>query len=206
MLTQAQINKAKRANSLHYVAPQGSYHLPGPKHGGLSNRSSHVAPRYVQPLSMDQKRRRQVSRGTRSGVPAKFKPSVYGQVDLNSGLSTVDWNGKQAGGSLTLNSSAAPRFQDFLQALQSEGYDPGNVLSYANRNIAGTNRRSLHSYGLAIDINPGSNGVSYGPQFNTDMPKNVGRLAKRYGLTWGGDWKGSKKDPMHFSFPAYGTM
>lgn len=54
---------------------------------------------------------------------------------------------------------------------------------------------SIHSYGLAIDINWDTNPVGK----RGDMPDYVVVLFKKYGWTWGGDWK-SPKDPMHFQY------
>lgn len=94
-------------------------------------------------------------------------------------------------------------FKPFLRALASEGYDINSLGGYANRNIAGTNTPSEHMYGKAIDINPSQNPVSYGSGVNTNLPKNIAALARKYGLVWGGSWHGSKKDPMHFSITGY---
>lgn len=121
-------------------------------------------------------------------------------INLGAGLRTVG----SPYGRITVNATAADNFVGFLRALHKTGYKVTSLGSYANRNIAGTNRRSLHSYGLAIDINPSQNPVAYGKVI-TNLPKGIGRLAAKYGLAWGGQWNGSKKDPMHFSVPAYGT-
>lgn len=112
-----------------------------------------------------------------------------------------------AGRSVQLNSSVAPRFVNLVGALQKKGYKIYSLGGYANRNIAGTSRRSLHSYGLALDINPSSNPVTYGGRgaVKTNLPPGVAALAAKYGLAWGGNWNGSKQDPMHFSVPAFGT-
>jgi len=111
------------------------------------------------------------------------------------------------GHSVQVNKTVADDFKRFLRALKKTGYDIDSIGGYANRNIAGTSTRSLHSYGLAIDINPSSNPVYYGSRrgMHENLPRGIGRLAKRYGITWGGNWHGSKKDPMHFSFPFFGT-
>jgi hypothetical protein len=129
----------------------------------------------------------------------------YGPVDPNAPQETVDWNGAAEGGSLTVNSTASKRFLDFMTELQKTGYQPQSVAGYNVRNIAGTNKKSLHSYGLAVDIDPGGNGVQYGDSFSSTLPSNVGEMAKKYGLEWGGAWNGPKKDPMHFSYPMFGT-
>lgn len=121
-------------------------------------------------------------------------------INLGAGLKTVG----TPYGRITVNATAADNFVSFLRALNRTGYKVTSLGSYANRNIAGTNTPSLHKYGLAIDINPAQNPVAYGKVI-TNLPSGVGRLAAKYGLAWGGQWNGSKKDPMHFSVPAYGT-
>ena len=108
------------------------------------------------------------------------------------------------GHSMLLNPSVGKRFVGFLNALQGTGYRVTSLGSYANRNIAGSSTKSLHAYGLAIDINPAQNPVTYG-HIVTNLPKGVGQLAAKYGLVWGGNWNGSKRDTMHFSVPAFGT-
>lgn len=115
-------------------------------------------------------------------------------------VTTVNWRGH----TLQLNPSAVDNFIGFLNALAATGYNIQTIGSHAVRNIAGTNTPSLHSYGIAIDINPSQNPVTYGAPV-TNLPKGVGRLAAKYGLAWGGTWNGSKKDTMHFSIPYGGT-
>lgn len=88
----------------------------------------------------------------------------------------------------------APQFQGFIKDLEAEGYPVHAVEGYANRNVAGTHDQSFHAQGAAIDINPGQNQVNG----KTDLPANVGALAAKWGLGWGGNWT-SKKDYMHFS-------
>jgi len=54
---------------------------------------------------------------------------------------------------------------------------------------------SIHSYGLALDINWDTNPVGK----KGDMPNFVVELFKKHGWTWGGDWK-NPKDFMHMQF------
>lgn len=112
-----------------------------------------------------------------------------------------------------INSSVASRFSNFLNALWNTGYRFSSLGGYANRNIAtgpaaGKGVKSLHSYGFALDIDPGRNPVNYDKNHADDvyaLPKNVGALAAKYGLSWGGNWR-SYKDYMHFSVPYGGRM
>jgi hypothetical protein len=59
------------------------------------------------------------------------------------------------------------------------------------------NSISLHTWGIAIDINAGSNPVNHA---STQDPRVV-QIFKKWGYTWGGDWS-SPKDPMHFQLGA----
>lgn len=139
-----------------------------------------------------------ISQVTGGGKSGHYGPLRGAGVARN--LAHFDWNGRKAGGGLTLNASVGNRFVGFLKALSASGYRINSLGSFANRNIAGSSSKSLHAYGLAIDINPTQNPVTYGKPV-TNLPQGVGRLAAKYGLVWGGNWNGSKKDTMHFSVP-----
>ncbi|MCL2792506.1 MAG: M15 family metallopeptidase [Spirochaetaceae bacterium] len=76
------------------------------------------------------------------------------------------------------------------------------------RNIASTNRRSLHSYGIALDLLPKDMeniqtywqwGVDETDLENLYMPPEaVIRAFEAYGFLWGGNW--SLIDTMHFEY------
>lgn len=55
---------------------------------------------------------------------------------------------------------------------------------------------SAHSWGIAIDINPGSNKQGT----RGDMDEGVVKIFKDAGFIWGGEWAGKRCDPMHFQF------
>ncbi len=55
---------------------------------------------------------------------------------------------------------------------------------------------STHSWAIAIDLNPTSNLMGT----RGDMDEGVIEIFRGYGFTWGGDWSGRSKDPMHFQF------
>lgn len=98
----------------------------------------------------------------------------------------------------------AEKFQGFINDLEATGYKINSLGGYANRNVAGTNKKSYHAQGMAIDINPQQNPHTFpgDPNYGqTNMPANVGALAKKHGLGWGGNWR-SSKDTMHFSAAA----
>lgn len=87
--------------------------------------------------------------------------------------------------------------------------DPGGPGAYNCRNITGGSGPSLHSYGIAADINPRRN--PYGRKLVTDMPlsmvEEIVALRTNNGkpvFRWGGDWDGDNQqddrtyDAMHF--------
>lgn len=78
--------------------------------------------------------------------------------------------------------------------------------TYNCRPIAGTNRYSLHAYGLALDLNPSRNPWH---THTTDQPRAFRDAAKGIRTTrgvrvfaWGGDWPRSEADPMHWQVDA----
>ena len=98
----------------------------------------------------------------------------------------------------TVAAEYAANFKGFVDELENSGYKINSIGGYANRNIAGTGTKSYHSLGVAIDINPSTNPHLFDGRLVTDMPSNVGAMAAKYGLGWGGNWR-SSKDAMHFS-------
>lgn len=116
------------------------------------------------------------------------------------------------------------RLVDEYGADDEKSMRANNTSAFNYRTVAGTNRLSKHALGLAIDINPRIN-----PYINTKgvlTPRNakayqcrsrkkctgkyarymiqpdskITKLFKKYGFSWGGDWKHSK-DYQHFQFP-----
>lgn len=56
---------------------------------------------------------------------------------------------------------------------------------------------SVHSWGLAVDINADANPLA--DKLITDMPPEFVMCFKNAGFTWGGQFTG-KRDPMHFQY------
>lgn len=82
--------------------------------------------------------------------------------------------------------------------------NPGGAFYW--RKIAGTERLSMHSFGIAIDLN-----VKYSDYWKWDAVKGTGKLAyknriplkiveifEKYGFIWGGKWY--HYDTMHFEY------
>jgi hypothetical protein len=59
-----------------------------------------------------------------------------------------------------------------------------------------SSKLSTHCWGIAIDLNPETNRQGGAG----DMHPEIVALFREYGFTWGGDWSGRSKDPMHFQY------
>ena len=107
------------------------------------------------------------------------------------------------------------RLIDDYNANDEASMTDNNTSAFCCRTIAGTHTLSLHSYGLAVDINPLYNpyvngdriapatsaynretGTVSSPHFMTEGDYCV-KLFQAYGFTWGGEWNGVK-DYQHF--------
>lgn len=103
----------------------------------------------------------------------------------------------RGGPSAMVNSEYAPQFQQLVDYLDGVGYKIYSLGGYVDRDVRGQpGVKSVHAKGGAIDINPANN--PYGSSLITDMPPEIGAVAKSLGLGWGGNWT-SIKDAMHFS-------
>lgn len=81
--------------------------------------------------------------------------------------------------------------------LRGYRYKDGQCWGYACRAIRGSSAPSVHSWGLAIDINAVTNWM--GRQDRGDIPVWLENLFAEFGFDWGGNWE-SRPDPMHFEF------
>ena len=90
----------------------------------------------------------------------------------------------------------ADKFKGFLDELESTGYKINSGGGYNRRMIGNTDMPSAHAFGAAIDLNEGANPQGAGGK--QYLPPNIAEIAHRWGLTWGGQWSGKSRDPMHF--------
>lgn len=92
-----------------------------------------------------------------------------------------------------------PEFSNYLQ----------NIAGTFNwRKIAGTNRLSMHSFGMTIDINTKfSNYWQWDCKcknedaklsYKNKIPKKIVEIFEKYGFIWGGNWQ--HYDTMHFEY------
>ena len=112
--------------------------------------------------------------------------------------------GKPIGG---VPATLLPAYKALEMALLDAGYGPPqegqSVWAYNKRPIAGTSSWSLHSYGIAIDIDPLHNPMKPGDPYSGWMKKShvdsVMKIKTKTGRGlwyWGGYW--SSRDRMHY--------
>jgi hypothetical protein len=105
-------------------------------------------------------------------------------------------------GNVTCHKVVFPQLRAALLEIQSTGdlareIHPGEYAGcYYPRYIAHTQQLSLHSVGIALDLNvPGNQRGTVG-----EMNRAVVAIFKKWGFAWGGDW--GYTDPMHFEMNA----
>ena len=98
-----------------------------------------------------------------------------------------------------VHEDVAPHFLRLAQIFQAEAPEYAAEIaitpddwSYANRKIRGGDNKSMHAFGLALDINALANVLGT----EGDMPQAVIDAWESEGGDWGGDW--ARPDPMHF--------
>jgi hypothetical protein len=132
--------------------------------------------------------------GTGAAQGATAAPAADGKLPPAPQLAPIVSPG---GAKFSVAAPYADRFQGLVTDLENAGYKIAGDQSggFNPRFIAGTNIPSQHASGAAIDVNWTSN--ARGTQ--GDIPPELARsLAAKHGLTWGGDWSGKTRDPMHF--------
>jgi len=110
------------------------------------------------------------------------------------------------GHDVTVNEKIVPYLNEIQKEVNAAntGYSFDDIQTFNIRPKVGGSGQSLHSWGIAIDINPGRNPYQLGnwgaPQ--TDIPQPIIDIFKKHGFAWGGDWPG-ERDSMHFEW--YGS-
>lgn len=106
-------------------------------------------------------------------------------------------------GTILVHKKAAPCFEQVGKEITASGikYTMINGGTFNWRQKAGGGSQSMHSFGIALDINVGANPWQGGTPGNckTDVPKGVVDIFHKYGFSWGGEWN-SVCDAMHFEW------
>lgn len=140
--------------------------------------------------------------------PYAFFDAIYGsnRGEVQKNLKTVNLSRGKA----SLNEKAAAALTSIapdLDRLARENPDLRKYLKvdggYYWRNIAGENRLSAHSYGIAIDF--GANSAPYWRwakksrhPLQKTYPQEIVEIMENAGFIWGGKW--DKYDLMHFEY------
>ena len=89
----------------------------------------------------------------------------------------------------------AAEFHALIEPIDEGGLDDWG---YCYREVRGsTSDLSNHSSGTAIDLNATKHPLGKAGTFPLEKVPMIQALAKKYSLTWGGDYRG-RKDEMHF--------
>jgi len=102
---------------------------------------------------------------------------------------------KAASGCGPLLAEFAAQFHNLIEPIDTGGLDDWG---YCYRMVRGTtDKLSNHSSGTALDLNSAHHALGKIGTFPAEKVPMIQALAKKYGLTWGGDYRG-RKDEMHF--------
>ena len=100
-----------------------------------------------------------------------------------------------AAGAGELLAAFAAEFHELIEPIDEGGLDDWG---YCFRMVRGTtDKLSNHSSGTAIDLNASKHALGKVGTFPAEKVPMIRALAKKYGLTWGGDYR-NRKDEMHF--------
>ena len=128
----------------------------------------------------------------------RWQSQFLTRIELPFRLS-ISWDKSRAVTQMTCHRLIAPVFADVFAQLKSTALSDkitsfGGCFSFRPQRT-GT-KLSTHAWGIAVDLNPETN------QQGTagEMDSGVIAIFERAGFTWGGDWEGHSRDPMHFQY------
>lgn len=139
-----------------------------------------------------------------------FFKKIYGstQNEVKNKLVTVDWMPESSRSSIIVTSvnGVDAQFRGVSLELDKleekfKKYVTKTAGTFNWRVIAGTNRMSAHSYGIAIDINTAYSDYwlwSKSYNYNNKIPIEIVLIFEKYGFIWGGKWY--HYDTMHFEY------
>ena len=112
---------------------------------------------------------------------------------------SLSWDLATRVNQMTCHKRLADVFGRVLQRVQTDGMQGkiktfGGCFSFRPQRTG--SKLSAHAWGIAIDLNPGSNAQGSAG----DMDGGVVGIFRDAGFEWGGEWEGARRDPMHFQF------
>ena len=147
--------------------------------------------------------------------PGRFRndallKKIYGsdKKTVEKNLITVRWLPRHGGRKLLFNGKAhaaeqLQQISDELDRLPDDfmKYVKNINGTYSFRKIAGTDRPSAHSYGIAIDLDTKHSSYWLWDRtwhYRNEIPQQVVDIFERHGFIWGGRWY--HYDTMHFEY------
>ena len=111
----------------------------------------------------------------------------------------LSWDHARPVTRMTCHKLMQPIFTTCFQQIADSGLQPqitsfGGCFTFRPQRT-GT-KLSAHCWGIAIDLNPETNAQGTAGEIHPEIVS----IFRNAGFTWGGDWLGSRCDPMHFQF------
>ncbi|HEY1802799.1 MAG TPA: M15 family metallopeptidase [Terriglobales bacterium] len=111
----------------------------------------------------------------------------------------LSWDHATSVKQMTCHKKLADVFADVFGKLEAGGLQAkiktfGGGFSFRQQRTG--SKLSAHAWGIAVDLNPETNGQGT----VGDMDADVIEIFRAAGFEWGGDWAGKVRDPMHFQF------
>jgi hypothetical protein len=136
--------------------------------------------------------------GQNGELEPQWQAEFLGQAEIPFPLE-LSWDHSKAISRFTCHKKMVNIFENVfgtiqVHGLQSTVWSFGGCFSFRPQRTG--HKLSTHCWGIAIDLNPETNGL--GTAGNMD-PRVVATF-RECGFTWGGDWLGRGRDPMHFQF------
>jgi hypothetical protein len=149
--------------------------------------------------------------------PGRFRPdaffkALYGKTEreIRAGLRRVQWMPSRNGPWVLISTRFGidKKLENIIAELEALGprylpylLPPGGTFNY--RPIAGTDRLSAHSFGIALDIAVGRSHYwlwekSGAGEYKNSIPADIVEIFEKHGFIWGGKWY--HFDTMHFEY------
>jgi LysM repeat protein len=112
---------------------------------------------------------------------------------------TLSWDATKQVRTLYCHKKLTGRFEAVFREIERRGLRErvrtfGGCFNFRAKRSG--SKLSTHAWGIAIDLNPETNGMGR----DGDMAPGIVKAFEDAGFTWGGRWSGRSKDPMHFQF------
>jgi len=131
-------------------------------------------------------------------IDARWEKEILVAIDLPFAI-PLSWNVAQSVQKILCHKKLGSTLSHVFEDIAGRGLGKHIVTfggCYNFRVKRKSEKLSTHSWGIAIDLNPETNQQGK----SGDMHSAIVDIFKQYGFTWGGDWPGRSKDPMHFQF------